>query len=1054
MFKTLTRKKSFSWRVVISICAYLLVATVARQTAVAQTCSPSGPLIVGQKRVCPIGLNESHDYTVENVEKGDFLHIEVEQRGVDVVLTLTGPNKFKLERNWPSANQGFEYLSFEAPSRGIYHLKIVVEKNSPPSPGSDYSVVLAQPKKAEAVDLSRARAEELFDQGRIQNDSKERINLLGQAVAEWRKSGDAYGLATGLTSWGFARGATQEVFTNQQELFAIYEEALRLWEAYHQRQRQIQLLMFIGRIYDFNAQLNRSVEYYKQSLTLYVKPDTPKSSELQASILNNLGTAQHRLEEDDDAIESLKAAIAALHDQGLEGREAVINNNLGQTYLDLGRLDEAEARFRQAQDIRRSPGFDREGWATTRQNQAILEVARKNLDKAESYAREALQLREKTPREFEAQHLLAYVMNLQGNAKEALSLYDHVLTFLERRPAEKAITLMNVGRIYEDQGQSDKALALYQQAVKLLPAIDSPAVEWQVLFALGRSERDHNLFEAATEHLDKAYELTLKQGRRRINLNLRSSYLANTHGVVETFVDALMHLADKRNDLSLSRKALEISEQGRSRTLIEMLKEAKVGIYRDVDPKLLEEAKDLEKQLKAADYQLQTRKFNQADPALREAAQTRVNLLTQQLESVDTKIRLAAKRFADLLTPEPFTFTQLAKTLDKNTVALEFMLGDKQSYAWLISSSGIIDAKPMPPRSEIEDLANEFHQLIRDENPKFADTGNRLRRALLDPFHDKFRNKNLLIIPDGALYYVPFAALPITNKKNTKMHFLVEEQPITILSSLSTLVTQRENLDSRPGAERALMVFADPVYDFNDPPHRCENTPRNQTSEKRNQSIPQNGNVSRGGSADVLKLPRIPQTQREMWTLLGLPFRGQKDRACGFDANIRNAEPTALAPYRYLHFAVHSEINSEQPERSGLVLSVFDENGKEVPEGVFRLRDIYRLNLQSDLVVLSACETIRGKEIRGEGIVGLTRGFMAAGARRVVTSLWRVSDRPETVQLMKLFYQGLLNSRHRKSPSVALQEAQNRMLLRNPGLHPRYWAAFTIEGEYRAIPER
>src|SRR6185369_7261152 len=171
------------------------------------------------------------------------------------------------------------------------------------------------------------------------------------------------------------------------------------------------------------------------------------------------------------------------------------------------------------------------------------------------------------------------------------------------------------------------------------------------------------------------------QSRRRNNLNLRALYLADTHVVAETYVDALMLLAGKRNDPLLIEKALEISEQARSRSLIEMLTEAKVDIYKDVDPKLLEEVSELEKQLKAADYVRQERRFNQAPPILQEAAQARVNELTQQLETLDKRIRRGNKQFADLLTPEPFAFKQLAQTLDANTVALEFLLGDKQSYA-------------------------------------------------------------------------------------------------------------------------------------------------------------------------------------------------------------------------------------------------------------------------------------------------------------------------------------------------------------------------------------
>ena len=152
-----------------------------------------------------------------------------------------------------------------------------------------------------------------------------------------------------------------------------------------------------------------------------------------------------------------------------------------------------------------------------------------------------------------------------------------------------------------------------------------------------------------------------------------------------------------------------------------------------------------------------------------------------------------------------------------------------------------------------------------------------------------------------------------------------------------------------------------------------------------------------------------------------------------------------LADYRIVHFATHGLINNQHPDLSGIVLSLVDEQGR-TQNGFLRLYDIYNLKLNADLVVLSACQTALGKEIKGEGLVGLTRGFMYAGAPRVVASLWRIDDRA-TAEIMKRFYTGMLKDGLR--PAAALRAAQISMLNDKRWQSPHFWAAFTLQGEWQ-----
>ncbi|HQR36473.1 MAG TPA: CHAT domain-containing protein, partial [Blastocatellia bacterium] len=190
---------------------------------------------------------------------------------------------------------------------------------------------------------------------------------------------------------------------------------------------------------------------------------------------------------------------------------------------------------------------------------------------------------------------------------------------------------------------------------------------------------------------------------------------------------------------------------------------------------------------------------------------------------------------------------------------------------------------------------------------------------------------------------------------------------------------------------------------------------------------------------------RLPFSREEADTILSFAPNGKGFKALSFAANRTTATSSELAQYRIVHFATHGLLNSEHPELSGLVFSLVDESGKS-QDGFLRLHEIYNLRLSADLVVLSACQTALGKQIKGEGVVGLTRGFMHAGTPRVVASLWQVNDLA-TAELMKLFYRGMLKDGQR--PAAALRAAQLELMKQKRWASPYFWAAFTLQGEWQ-----
>jgi CHAT domain-containing protein len=246
------------------------------------------------------------------------------------------------------------------------------------------------------------------------------------------------------------------------------------------------------------------------------------------------------------------------------------------------------------------------------------------------------------------------------------------------------------------------------------------------------------------------------------------------------------------------------------------------------------------------------------------------------------------------------------------------------------------------------------------------------------------------------------------------------------------------------------MIVADPVFDSDD-----DRLPRSLKTEKtvavssNRSEITDQFSLDRSarevGAARDGIFPRLPFSRREAEAIYATATRGDATKALDFDASKATAMSKELANYRIVHIATHGLVNSEHPALSGLVFSLFDRQGRQ-QDGFLRLSDIYNLELNADLVVLSACQTALGKQIQGEGLIGITRGFMYAGSPRVIASLWNADDEA-TAELMKKFYEGVLKNGQR--PAEALRAAQMWMLKQPRRKAPYYWAGFVLQGEWK-----
>ncbi|MBD1868470.1 CHAT domain-containing protein [Cyanobacteria bacterium FACHB-471] len=422
-----------------------------------------------------------------------------------------------------------------------------------------------------------------------------------------------------------------------------------------------------------------------------------------------------------------------------------------------------------------------------------------------------------------------------------------------------------------------------------------------------------------------------------------------------------------------------------------------------------------------------------------------IDQILTQYKTVQEQIRASNPGYAEITQPKALSVQDIqTQILDDDTLLLEYWLGEERSYLWLVSNTGV-KTYELPGRAEIDVAARRFYNFLtvpseRVKAVRTAQAGMELSRMILGPAADQLKDKRLLVVADGSLHYIPFSAIPIPQAESIPVdpedlpEPLIVNHEIVNLPSASALAIVRERLGNRPPASRQLAVIADPVFNREDP--RFLELAAGQASATGTASNPPTEAFARllGTSQEASEIIEIAEDEGEDFLLL-----------TEFEANRERVLDEELSQYQILHFATHGLLNDRSPEKSGLVLSQINPLDRA---SFLSLTDVFGLRLSAELVVLSGCRTGLGANLRGEGLVGLTRGFMYAGAERVLVSLWSVDDEA-TAALMSRFYDELIDKNN--SPAEALRAAQLQLLQDSDSTWqtPYYWAAFTLQGEWR-----
>jgi CHAT domain-containing protein len=627
---------------------------------------------------------------------------------------------------------------------------------------------------------------------------------------------------------------------------------------------------------------------------------------------------------------------------------------------------------------------------------------------------------------------LGWAYDALGQREQARTLFEQALAEWKARGdrAGEAATLNNLGRVQAALGDVPAGLATLERALELRRSVGDAAPEALTLFHLARILRDSGRFEESLVRVESALGMIETLRRSITSPELRAAFLASVLDYYELAIDVLMSLEAQHPGAGHAAQALHVAERARARSLLESLAESRADIRPDADPSLLARLAELQDALDARS-EAQTALTRRAHtPEAAAAAAKAVTEVSAEIRDVQRRIFAADSRYAALVEPNPLDLPALQKALsDRETTLVEVTLGSRRSFAWIIKADALVTVT-LPARAEIETSAEAFHRALGANQAAVADTAaQQLSRLLMAPIAAHLTTPRLVFVADGALQMIPLAALPQPAEPKRR---LIDAYEIVMAPSLSTIAWLRAHA---PGtaARRTLAVIADPVFDRDDP---------------RVTRVTRTAPIAplRSATLAPAAFGRLIGSRREAQGVLNLVARSDRFEALDFDASRATVTSGAVSSARFVHFATHATVDGDRPDLSGLVLSLVDRHGNPV-NGFLRLPDIYNLRLSADLVVLSACQTALGKPIRGEGMIGLVRGFMHAGAPRVVASLWQVDDRV-TADLVQRLYRHMLGP-SRLSAAAALRAAQRELAATTQYQSPYYWAGFVLQGEWQ-----
>jgi CHAT domain-containing protein len=1006
------------------------------------------PLAPGATVSRSLRATERHAYVVP-VAAGQCVQAAVTSRQSGTRLRIAGPGGATRELTIGTQGGGArpDPMTFVADAAGEVRLEI-----SAGATAAEYSLTLQAVRVASESDRRRASAEQsywdahtIYAKRGVEN-FRRALAMFEQSLARWQALGDQWFEGNVLNEIG----GLHRLLAQNDEALAYYNKALPVLRASGNLREQTGTLNNIAAIFYSRGEVRAAFEYFDQSLQL---AQSTGDRQAQSILVNNMGTLALAQGQHQRALDLFNQALVlrrAVQDRAGEARTL---NNLSLIYRLLGDNASSKDVARQALSLSEQIA-DRQLQAASLNSLGTIERIAGEAEQAEQHLQQALALFRESG---EARLAGATLNNLgelhaaQGRRDLARREFEQALA--ESRRAEErqreAYTLRNLGSLAIAERQHDLAWTRLEQSLEIERAIRNQEGEAESLRDMARIRSAQGRVDQALTHSTAALTIVESLRSKVGNPQLRTTYFSSKRAFYELHVDLLMN--DEASDRASGAlaAALEASERARARSLGDLLRETGISIREGVDAALLQREEALRQRINVVESSRVRALAGKPDPQQLAAIERDLDGLFRDYQQVQADIRVRSPQYAAISQAEAFRLDEIQQALDPDTVLLEYLLGDQRSYVWAVSNTAIA-GYVLPARVTIENLVREVYPRIAREaattpgGRQLADdvlrrTTSELSRVLLGPVASHLGRKRLVVVADGALLYVPFTLL---DSPAAPARPLLVDHEVVHLPSMSSLLTMRQTRKTTPVDAPSVGVIADPVF----APEDSRIAGRQPRADALSTSSPARDDLARSAAdGGVVQFPRLRFTRQEAAGIAALVPESRRFQALDFAASRQTATGDRFARQTILHFATHGLINSAHPELSGLVLSLVDPRGQP-QDGFLRLHDIYNLKLDAALVVLSACQTALGKDIRGEGLIGLTRGFMYAGAPRVVASLWAVEDRA-TAELMKRFYEGML--KRGLTASAALRDAQLALRRDRRWSDPYYWGAFVLQGEWR-----
>ena len=1010
---------------------------------------------------------EAHTYQV-NVPAKNYLVVTISQK-VDVIVTVLDSSRKKIQEvDNPFGIQLAETVRLISETDADYFLEVKIL--DPKSKPGSYKIEVEILRTATEEDKTRMIAEGYFAEADLANNkgtaegykiAEEKLKLVLPLFQQLKDKKREHYVVDRL---GRVANAVGDKRKSQEYHF----QALKIAQEMGDKVFITRSLDAIGVTYYTQGESRKAIEYWSQVLEIY-KENNNQGSVL--ATLNNLGTANNNLGQYAKALEYYFQVVEPMRQRGEKRNLSYALANIGVTYSNLAQHQKSLEYMLQSLEIAKEIKDNRKIpsvlWNLGTEYSVLNEE-----QKAIDHFNEALPIEKLTGNKY------GQIANLNslGYSYYKLKNYPKALEFLNQGfEINKELGLRNLdatllyqsGLVYAGMKNYPKARENFIKARETFEFLEARLQKNRADYMLAQIDMEEGKFDESQAKMKPILEFFESARKQFIQPEQRTTYFSTAQTVYESYIELLMK-KHQYGDKNAATEAFQISERTRARSLLELISQAKIDFRKNANPQMLEREKTLGELINDRSSRLTRLLSGKFTEEQKRALEKELADFRNEYQEIEAKLLVGNKRYAELVAPVPLSLAEIQQqVLDADTTLLEYSLGKEKSFLFVVSKDSL-QTFELPKRSEIEEKARAYFDALTARNKKIkfeiaeekqkriektdadiSTLSQSLSQIILVPAQTSLTKKRLLIVADGILQYIPFASLPLKNKQP-----LVANHEIVSLPSASTLAVLRKEFGTRQPAPKTIAVLADPVFTASDERYKTleakkkGNAPTQIAVANKTRGIEENelNQATNDFSQDEsgFDFARLPFTRQEAEVISMLTPPTAKRLSLDFSANLANATNPELVNYKIIHFATHSFINSRRPELSGIVLSLIDENGKP-QNGFLRTDEIYNLNFPAELVVLSGCRTGLGKEIRGEGLIGLTRGFMYAGAKRVAVSLWDVNDEA-TAELMARFYKEMLGNK-KLSPASALRQAQLSMSKDKRWSNPYYWAGFILQGE-------